>query len=69
MSRRWFFTVLLEMAELLAAMGSPSAAVTLAVLLNGPATLALTTRATVAVAPLFSGPRLQLTVEVPVHDP
>ena len=42
---------------------------TVAVLLNGPDDVGVTTIVTVALAPFASAPRLHVTVAVPAHDP
>ena len=56
-------------ALLLAGAGSGWSATTLAVLVRVPALSGWTTIVIVALAPLASPPRLQLTVVVPEHEP
>lgn len=68
----WFagaFTVVVPGALLFAVFGSVSFAVTLAVLLNVPAAVGVTTIVTVALAPLINVPRVHETVVVPVQLP
>jgi molybdopterin-binding protein len=61
------FTVVVWVAELLAVLGSASLPVVVAVLVSGPAAVGVTTISTVALAPLASDPRSQLTV--PLEGP
>ena len=57
------------LALLFAGLGSPSEAATEAVLIWFPAKEPVATIATLALAPLASAPRLQVTVVVPAHVP
>ncbi len=65
----WALTVVDAVAELFAAFGSLSVAATLAVLEMVPGWTGTTFTVTVAVAPLLTVPRLQVTVAVPEQEP
>jgi hypothetical protein len=63
------FTVVLAVALLLPGTESEVVVATLAVLFKVPLAVGLTTKVTVAFAPLLIVPRLQLTVVVPLQVP
>lgn len=63
------FTTVTAVAVLLAGFGSSSAAAAVAVLLIVPGAPGNTVNVTVAEAPKASTPRLQVTVETPLHVP